>query len=328
MAFKSATVTASDIPSTQSNVPVYVNLSRAGVTTTAEANSVRVYSDSGKTTELAREIVSATEMWVKIPSLTSSFTIYIDWDGSRSDYAVTDTYGRNAVWSAYAFASHNGGQTDSTGNSTPTVSGATITTGNIGDASDFDGVNDLVTAPNNSIYNFGTGSFHSYAWIDPDDGNTQNIVSRVLNSGSFAGQLFYKWSSARIAFRPYSASGTSLVTQTSYSTGVWQEVVGRRSGSNIDVRINSSAGSTATNAANVNNSEPLTIGGNIPGWGIGWFNGRISEVRLGGFAPSDDFLTIQYNNTSDEAGFWGTWTDLGGGPSYRFVPQLTPFAGL
>ena len=95
--FKTATVNASDVPSTQTNFPVYVDLARLGITTQAEADSIRVYAESSKTTEWAREIVSVSEMWVKVPSLTSTTAIYIDWDGSRSDYSVSDTYGRNNI---------------------------------------------------------------------------------------------------------------------------------------------------------------------------------------------------------------------------------------
>ena len=121
--FKQATVNAASVPSTQTNFPAYVDLSRLGITTLAEAQSVRVYADSGKVTEWAREIVSATEMHVKVPSLTSTVTMYVDWDGVSADYAVTDTYGRNAVWSSYSTVIHNGGATDSTGNSTLSANG-------------------------------------------------------------------------------------------------------------------------------------------------------------------------------------------------------------
>jgi len=115
--FKQATVNASDVPATLTNYPAYVALSRLGITTLAEAQSVRCYSDSAKTTELAREIVSVTEMHVKVSSLTSTFVLYVDWDGARADYAATDTYGRNAVWSDYAFVFHfENSLTNSVGN--------------------------------------------------------------------------------------------------------------------------------------------------------------------------------------------------------------------
>jgi hypothetical protein len=43
--FKKATVRAADVPSTLTNFPTYVDLDRLGITTLAEAQSVRVYAD-------------------------------------------------------------------------------------------------------------------------------------------------------------------------------------------------------------------------------------------------------------------------------------------
>jgi hypothetical protein len=138
--FKYATVNASDVPATQTNFPAYVDLSRLGITTLAEAQSVRVYAESSKTTEWAREIVSATEMHVKVPSLTSTVEIYVDWDGVRADYAVGDTYGRNAVWSDYAAVYHMDSlTTDYSGNSKTLTNTNSVAnaTGKIGQAADF-----------------------------------------------------------------------------------------------------------------------------------------------------------------------------------------------
>ena len=43
--FKQATVNAADVPASQTDFPSYVDLSRLGITTLAEAQSVRVYAD-------------------------------------------------------------------------------------------------------------------------------------------------------------------------------------------------------------------------------------------------------------------------------------------
>jgi len=142
--FKTATVQTGKVSGTHSNFPVYVDLSRVGVTTISEANSIRVYTDLAKTNEIAREIVSVSEMHCKVPTLSSTTTLYIDVDDVRSDYAVGATYGRNAVWSDYefVFVTHNGGDTDSSGNRT-TIKGGGVSAGsassNIGSATDFNG---------------------------------------------------------------------------------------------------------------------------------------------------------------------------------------------
>jgi hypothetical protein len=38
------------------------------------------------------------ELWCKVGSMTSSTQVWITVDGTSADYAVTATYGRNAVW--------------------------------------------------------------------------------------------------------------------------------------------------------------------------------------------------------------------------------------
>ena len=137
MAFKKLSIASGKASGTNINMPLLVipsEITNLGTLTLAEAQSSRFYSDEAKTTELAREIVSADEIHVKVPSVTTSTTIYIDYDGVRSDYATDATYGTENVWSDYAYVSHDGGLTDSTGNGGDgTAFGTpTIVTGKIG----------------------------------------------------------------------------------------------------------------------------------------------------------------------------------------------------
>lgn len=82
--------------------------------TQAEAESIRVYADFNKTTELPRGVVGSDEIWLKKGTLSDGDSIYVDYDGVRSDYADTDTFGHQNVFrSAYAFYSHMYDLTDS-----------------------------------------------------------------------------------------------------------------------------------------------------------------------------------------------------------------------
>jgi hypothetical protein len=40
--------------------------------------------------------------------------------------------------------------------------------------------------------------------------------------------------------------------------------------------------------------------------------GLLDEVRVQKGVISNDWITTEYNNQSDEAGFWGTWSTVGG----------------
>ena len=127
---------------TESNFPVILKTADFPATAIdASANSfatgggeMMAYTDSTKTTQLPLEIVtfvsSATvpdaEVWVKVTSLVTGGTIYLEKDDTQTvQPAVTDaTGGRNAVWTDYwrvfhlveAFNGTAGGYIDSSGN--------------------------------------------------------------------------------------------------------------------------------------------------------------------------------------------------------------------
>ena len=118
-----------------------------------DGGDIRVTTSDG-TTECAREIVSIDttgetgEIHFKAPSLSSSsdtiFYLYYASQSFAADYAVTDTYGRNAVWSDgnYLFVAHlnSGTIPDSTGvNGDSTENGGTASTGPFGAAAAYDG---------------------------------------------------------------------------------------------------------------------------------------------------------------------------------------------
>ena len=320
--FKKATVNASDVPATQTDFPSYVDLSRVGITTLAEAQSVRVYADSGKATEWAREIVSATEMHVKIPSLTSTVEIFVDWDGVSADYAVTDTYGRNAVWSDYRAVHHLDNVNDSTANGYNLTNNNTVTfgTGLLGNAADT-----------------GTGNTNKYLSILNDLGITGGSITQtvwVQMNAEIASSFQY--------FSNQSDTGVDVQYQFSYDynggtrrmqfTRLRQNVVGNDAfntvtlgttwhkidltydGTTVRSYIDGVAGNTVASSGNgsgatIDNFYLFAVrsGGAI----IGYASCKLDESRIRGDALSANWLTTEYNNQSDEAGFWGTWSDVG-----------------
>lgn len=321
--FKTATVASGDVPATQTDFPSYVDLSRLGITTLAEAQSVRVYADSGKTTEWAREIVSATEMHVKVPSLTSTTSIYVDWDGSSADYAATDTYGRNAVWSGYRAVYHLEDTTDATGGGfTLTNTGVVpFSTYYIGKGADF--------TPNDSLNNNSVGlstyprSFSTIvnwdaltseqAVISQSDGSTHYYTLRLRDSDN------------HIIFRSNNATQAGDV-DTSITAVAGQNYkirVTQHSTTSVSIYVDGTKTNT-TAATFVATVSQLYFGylGRSSAW---YLDGQMDETRMINSAPSDDWETTEYNNQSDEAGFWGTWSDVGGGGGATYVPKSNWF---
>lgn len=334
--FKSATVNASSVPSTQTNFPAYVDLSRVGITTLAEAQSVRVYADSAKTTEWAREIVSATEMHVKVPSLTSTVTIYVDYNGVRADYAVTDTFGRNAVWSAYIGVWHldeavnntAGGYADSTGkgnNGTGVSMAEAPVAGKIGgNAASFDGISDYINAADSASL---------------DEPNTNNAVAftAILKSDSVAQGTYYGFGKSSdqynmifdFAADTYEFWGNSADARFNIGTSTdvtnWLFLGASFNGA-TDEGIANFNGTTTTSTEigtlPAANTGPFVIGGVLSGGGFTTFSqafdGKVDELRVRSSAVTANWMTTEYNNLFTESAFWGTWANVGGGNTGNF----------
>ena len=314
MAFKTATVNASDVPATLTNYPSYIDWSRLGITTLAEAQSSRVYADSGKVVEWAREVVSATEGHTKVPSLTSTTPIYVDYDGIRADYAVTDTYGRNAVWSVYRSVRHlETDGSDSTGNLNNTDASLSFAAQKIGQGATFNGTSSRITTTTGTT---SAGTWSLSMWFK-STANTDSLTLFTNTSGT--GSSGYQIN-VNINASGYIVLEAGAATTTAYNDGNWQKlnVTGDGPGNASAIYINGT--SVATGACFNFGTTTIypRIGVNATGGGTNWYGGQLDEWRyLVGSVQSADWITTEYNNQSDESGFWGTWTDAGGGVTRR-----------
>ena len=315
--FKTATVRSGDVPATQTDFPSYVDLDRLGVTTLAEAQSIRVYADEAKTVEWAREIVSATEMHVKVPSLTSTVDIYVDWDGVRSDYATTDTYGAEAVWTDYSGVFHqqmsSGDAIDSAGNTNLTVD-AGITYGSVGQ------IGDATTHPGDSNVDIKktlttattTEPVTIQAWARPDIVSGARSLAYIGSGSGEHGILFVDsaaWALSQNGPFPSAQSGSIISANNYYMVhGVFS------SNSSREIYVDGVSQDTDTSSITVGAGSGLAIGGRFL-TGNQTFDGRLDEIRFRDSVLSPNWITTEYNNQNDEATFWGTWTDAGGSPA-------------
>jgi hypothetical protein len=308
--FKKATVNASLVAATLSDYPTYVDLSRIGITTLAEAQSVRVYADSGKTTEWAREIVSATEMHVKVPSLTSTVEIYVDYDGVRADYAAGDTYGRNAVWSGYRTVRHleaNG--SDSAGVLNNTDANLSFGAGKVGNRASFNGTSSqITTTTGGTIY----GTVSLGFWFKTTDTGRSNVPftwSFASGTTSTSSQIIVDINSGVISYTAGPTSGGG------YNDGNWHKLNITQTGASGVMYVNgSSVASGSVFNLSTNNIFPR-IGRSANNSFPHWFNGELDELTIvTGTQLSANWITTEYNNQNNESSFWGTWTDAGGGP--------------
>ena len=306
------------VPTTQTDFPGYVNLARLGITTLAEAQSVRVYADSAKTTEWAREIVSVTEMHVKVPSLTSTVSMFVDWDGVRSDYAVTATYGAQNVWTEYEAVWHlnedPGGVSpqmlDATGNgydleARGSMTSADLVDDHLGKAIELDGSGDYFSTPT---------SFNTYPATAGEIRYTSAIISDIPSNEDGGIVFFSNFNGLRV-----------------FDGGLLEQSRGDNSGTDTSAsqvddgnRYHVAAVCNQANEYRLYRNGVQVLQKNITDteasndeiW-VGKHNGnaynldaRISEVRWSKKDLGSNWATTEHNNQNAESTFWGTWTDV------------------
>ncbi len=323
MAFKAIPVTAAQVSGSHTDFPVYIKPSAMTgweALTLAEAQSIRFYSDEAKTTELAREVVSADEIHVKVPSLTTSTTIYADYDGIRADYATDATYGAEAVWGEYSYVNHNAGSSDSTstGNIASPVGGITSggQTGKIGESTFYDGVDDGFTlSQNSSTFPLGNEDRVYQAWVKTDLSAARVILE--YGSASFYQAIrFLVTPNGALTFTAYlpspqPKSSDNAISDDTYHLAVAQYVGSTRTfsfyvdGSDAGAENETISSNLNTNFGFYGQNLGIRSNGGNP-----WHK-EMEEVRFRKSTLSPAWITTEYNNQNDVASFWGTVTDVG-----------------
>ena len=320
--FKTASVQSGKVSGTShSDFPVYVDLDRLGITTLAEAESVRVYADSAKTTEWAREIVSLTEMHVKVPSLTSTVDIYVDWDGVRSDYGVTTTYGRNNVWSDYVVVFHKQTNTSSLAvNSTGGTNGnlsftdgavtfpSVSTSGKLASGYDYGtstnkrGVNTQYTLDLSTSALYEASRMTFQVWAYPTASHNSYFISNDTAVGFGVAYITnkFRWAVAPSDINEPGTSATNTWHMLHLVKDTDTNVFGYKNGSLQNTMTRSGAsGPASAGVLGLTHRNPAIVP----------FAGIMDEYRLRLAALNANWITTDYNNQNAESTFWGTWTD-------------------
>jgi hypothetical protein len=198
------------------------------------------------------------------------------------------------------------------------VGGVTFTTGKIGNAFTFDGVNDYVALPNNSL-NL-TGDFTISAWVNfATTGGAKDILSTfTFFGGNYFGFEFYQYGSGLI-FNIY--NGTTTIASlpnagAPLSTNTWYNIViTRKASTGTKMYINGTlhVSNTSTQNPVYTTTNYATIGGSNLGG---------SYVNLAANGTKIDGLTIWNKEltASEITSLYNTGT----GAEYPFSSQTLP----
>lgn len=270
-------------------------------------------------------------VWGKVPDIDAATgaTVTLQYgDGALTDYAVGDTYGRNAVWSDCLAVLHlvesgdgtSGEYVDSTGNGytgrggngTGTRVPSQTTTNHPwgGNWQEFDGSDDFI-----QIENSGSA-------LDASDITVQ-IIARALafdaadsgvisNRDSAQGNNFFQitMASTRTLYDVHDGTGDNFYAGAAPSTGTTYHYTLTGSGTAaIGYRNGSAEGSDTTIAGDgqFSTTYPVLIGNYFDHSAARSMNMQAGEVRIRLGVLSADWIAAEYNNQSAP----GTYISVG-----------------
>jgi len=285
---------------------------------------LRAYTDSSKTTRLPVHVVSfvaggtpSAEVWVKLPSVYTGATIYIEADAVETTQpAVTNAYGRNAVYAGPRF--HLEDEVDSSGLTVNLdLQSQSSAAAQLGNGVDVDS-NYLLGDDDNSALDFSAVSgYHIGAWLDLDSYASQAAWVGIISKGnSTDNDWAIQRSSSSTDLRIYHGNSGYTVS------GAFDDFCGigkvkldvTWDGTYVRIYKNGASLATVSAAGQPANhtTGSLKIGAARDG---GKVTGIYDEVSIEKVYRSADWIATEYANQSASSawGTVGTWADSGSG---------------
>lgn len=300
--------------------PVLVALQDSQIMAGARQDENNVYFvDADGTTLLAHEIEKwnpgANELvaWVKIPRLseTTDTELYVYYGtpapGGPVDPRQVWTNGYVAVWHLAEQPGAAGGINDSTdgndGTAHPSMQASDLVTGKIGDAIDFDGMDDEISFQNPIT---GTGAHTISAWVNQRATGTDDAVV-TLGEGSRdrARFLYSVWTNDSVGFGFYQ---NDVVSQINIIDEDWtllhwtyenrDNVIYVNGGDRLGVARSESGVDTRGSEGRLGNVPSGAFGSNVN------LNGQLDEVRIATVVRPADWVRTEFNNQSSPSSFY------------------------
>jgi|GEM_PF-685645 len=325
------TVQASEVDSTLTDFPIYVDLNNLGPhffsNVRSDGGDIRVTAADG-TTELPREVVSistgsnAGELHFEAPTVSASAntTFYIYYGASDEvEHQASSTYGTQQVWSAnyvgvYHLDETGSSYSDSTGinaDGVGEVNDPSATAGQLGGAEDFvaNGRIDLGNSMNASLIS--AGEYYVSSWVNLDTSAAdQSPVSQYEGPGDFL--LWADTGGTGTGFCHYNGSYMPSDCQdlNNQSVGSWQYLAAYHDGTNGGIYLDGAEtglGPTATTFG-IDPALRFAIGATDGDDIDRYFNGQIDEVRISNASLGLDWSAAEFSNQSTPTTFYATST--------------------
>jgi hypothetical protein len=243
---------------------------------------------------------------------------FIDWNRSLVAWYRFNSENDFTDYSSYG---NNGTNFSSTYNSS----------GKLGGARRFDGINDVIDVGSSSSLKFTTSEITVEAWIKIF-GDGVNWGRIVLGGGVNSAYTLVKYDTGddRIFWRPRASNNTFVTSTSALTRNEWHYIVGTYNASASSVRLyidgilNSSVADTGNLQTDTKNvligGENATHEGSKPSW----FDGLIDEVRIHRRTLSPEEISASYN--AGTYGLYHNFTGLSTG-NYTYIAYAQDMAG-
>lgn len=306
------------------NFPVLVSITDAQLQARAQADGDDiVFTGADHVTKLDHEIESynaATGQlvaWVRIPSLSATANTQIDLYYGNA--AASNQQNATGVWNGHVGAWHldenpaGGAQQDSSsnnnhGNTLGGMGAGNLIAGKIGQALNFDGVNDAVQVPDSASLDVSNLTVSAWVQKKANAPTWAMIVSRQAGTGSGDLWILYQNSSANDEYRfGAGAAGANSSVSGVADINAWVYVTATYDGTTARLYRNGVQIATGTGAASLSESSALCFaaGANdaTRNCTSELINAWLDEVHVASSARSADWITTEYNNQNSPATF-------------------------
>jgi hypothetical protein len=315
------------VPSTQTNFPVLVAITDAGLkSNTQQTGNDILFTSSDGSTKLSHEIETfATgsgklNAWVKIPSLSSTtdtkIYMYYGNPSSPNQQDPVNVWDTNfkGVWHMKENPAGAAPQIkDSTTNANNGTSNGSMTesqqtAGQINGGVNFDGVDDYVNVPDSSSLSPTTAVTVS-VWFKQPSVNASAIMGLVCKdiSGGITNCTYlmgFQQNSSQVFVRITQSNNTACdFTSGTLSLNVWHHAVLTFTANNEILYIDGVQVGSNTTCTNIGDSTGTLNIGQEKNGSSRWFNGLLDDVRVSNSVRSADWIATEYNNQSNPATF-------------------------
>ncbi len=260
---------------------------------------------------------STAAVWVKIPTITGNTRqeLKMHW-GKTGEVSESDGAAVFNASNGFTSVLHlNETATDVVGNTTPTDTGTTLTTGIVGKGRNFTAGNGILVGENLTNFPTGSSAHSSEVWIRPSAAGT-NVLGWGIEQGQ--GKVVMQYVSPPHINMDCYFGGANVESTSTLTLSKWTHVAHTYQNGEAKIYVNGVLdGSRTGGSMNIPTPARMYIGG----WGGYNYVGDMDEVRISNVTRSANWIRLEYQNQNPLQTLVGTLVRDGNAFSVGPMPE-------